>query len=111
MHADMPQRSVSFGQNIVKLQRADGGSLALQKGLFRRHCLNPNVTEQYLAVGQSRVRKSKVRIQRERPPRVFDPTVCIFFCTLVEEEATLEIKFIGLSISCMALHQALFLRA
>src|SRR5438552_18047920 len=107
----MAHRPVSFGQNIVQLQRAGGGSLALQKCFFRRYCLNANVTEQYLAVGQTRVRKSKVWIQRERLLKVLDPTVCIFFCTLVEEEATPEIKFIGLSIPCLALHEAPSLRS
>ena len=72
MHADVPQRSVSFGQSIVKLQRPGGRCLALQKGFFRRYCLNANVTEQYLAVGQTRVRKSKVWIQRERLLKVLD---------------------------------------
>src|SRR5207249_5581063 len=99
----MAHRPVSFGQNIVQLQRAGGGSLALQKCFFRRHCLNANVTEQYLAVGQPRERQSKVWIQRERLLKVPDPTVCVFFFTLVQEEATLEIKFIGLSIFCVAL--------
>src|SRR5437868_6887014 len=107
----MAHRPVSFGQNIVKFQRAGGRSLALQKGFFRRHCLNANVTEQYLAVGQSRVRKSKVWIQRESLLKVLDPTVCAFFCGLVQEEVTLEIKLISLSIPGVALHQALFLRA
>src|SRR5438045_5040083 len=106
MHADVPQRSVSFGQSVVQLQRPGGRSLALQKGFFRRYCLNADVTEQYLAVGQTRVRKSKVWIQRERLLKVFDATVCIFFRTLVEEEATLKIKFIGLSISCMPFREA-----
>src|SRR5438552_19091179 len=107
----MAHRPVSFGQNIVQLQRAGGGSLALQKCFFRRHCLNANVTEQYLAVGQTRVCKSKVWIQRERLLKVLDPTVCIFLCTLVKEEATPEIKLVGLSIFCGALREALFLRA